>query len=120
LLGDNGNDDLEGGRDNDLLEGGAGRNDLSGKGGDDCLLLSGAANERASAGDGDDLIGNPDGNADDIFCGAGNDWVAADAEDRVAANCENVDRPSPLQATGATPLVEVTITTREGTIAMIP
>lgn len=113
LFGNDGNDDLEGGRDNDLLEGGAGRNDLSGKGGDDCLLLSGAANERASGGEGDDLIGNPDGNADDIFCGAGHDTVVADEEDRVAANCEDVIRSSPLQATGATPVVEVTITAPE-------
>jgi Ca2+-binding RTX toxin-like protein len=120
LLGDNGNDNLDGGRDNDLLEGGAGRNDLSGNGGDDCLLLSGAANERASGGDGDDLIGNPDGNGDDIFCGAGHDTVVADEEDRVAANCEDVIEPSPLQATGATPVVEVTITTAEGTITMTP
>jgi Ca2+-binding RTX toxin-like protein len=41
LQGDEGSDDLDGGRDNDLLRGGPGRNDLSGKGGDDCLELSG-------------------------------------------------------------------------------
>jgi Ca2+-binding RTX toxin-like protein len=126
LLGDNGNDDLDGGRDNDFLRGDAGRNDLSGNGGDDCLNLSGAANERASGGDGDDLIFADesffgfDSNGDDVFCGAGIDAVLADAEDRVAANCEDVLGQTSLQATGATPVVEVTITTEEGTITMTP
>jgi Ca2+-binding RTX toxin-like protein len=116
---DDGNDDLDGGRDNDFLSGDAGRNNLSGKGGDDCLNLRGDANERASGGDGDDLIFANDGNGDDIFCGAGIDSVAADAEDRVAADCEVVLRPPPLQAPGSTPVVEV-ITTEEGTITMTP
>jgi hypothetical protein len=89
LLGDEGNDDLDGGRDNDFLNGGFGRNDLSGKGGDDCLDLFGDANERASGGDGGDLIFANDGNGDDIFCGAGIDSVSHDAADRVAADCEN-------------------------------
>jgi Ca2+-binding RTX toxin-like protein len=120
LQGEDGNDDLDGGRDNDLLVGGTGRNVLSGNGGDDCLLLFGDENERASGGDGDDLIGNPDGNGDDVFCGAGHDTVNADVEDRVAANCEDVVRFSLLQATGSTPVVEVTITTPEGTITMTP
>jgi hypothetical protein len=122
LLGEDGNDDLDGGIDNDGLGGDAGRNDLSGSGGDDCLVLMGDANERASGGDGDDIIGGRDGNADDIFCGAGDDWVEADANDRVAANCEHVLRPSasPIQATGATPVVEVNITTPEGTTTMTP
>jgi hypothetical protein len=69
---------------------------------------------------GNDLIGSADGNRDDIFCGAGNDTVFADEEDRVAENCEVVVRDSPLQATGPTPAVEVTITTPEGTITMTP
>ena len=123
LLGNNGNDDLDGGIDNDYLSGAAGRNDLSGNGGDDCLNLSGDENERASAGDGDDLIFaddsyfGADSNADDIFCGAGIDTVLADAEDRVAADCEDVVGQTP-QATGSTPVGEVTITTPEGITTM--
>jgi Ca2+-binding RTX toxin-like protein len=122
LLGEDGNDDLDGGIDNDGLAGNAGRNDLSGNGGADCLVLEGDANERASGGAGDDLIGGRDGNADDIFCGAGDDWVEADADDRVAANCEHVLRPSPptIQVTGATPVFEANITTPEGTTTMTP
>ena len=120
MFGGDGNDDLDGGRDNDALLGDAGRNDLSGNGGDDCFLLSGDANERASGGDGDDIFFVADGNADDIFCGAGDDTVDADADDRVAADCEHVRRPPPLQAAGATPVAEVTITTPEGTITMTP
>jgi hypothetical protein len=129
LVGDNnlvgapgGNDDLDGGIDNDFLGGDAGRNDLSGSGGDDCLFLTGDANERASGGDGDDIIEAQDGNADDVICGAGDDWVEADANDRVAADCEHVLRPPPptIQATGATPVVEVNITTPEGTTTMTP
>jgi Ca2+-binding RTX toxin-like protein len=115
-----GNDDLDGGRDNDLLDGGGGRNDLSGNGGDDCLILEGDANERASGGDGDDIFVVNDGNADDVFCGAGIDSVLADANDRVAADCEHVIRRPLLQATGATPEAEVTITTPDGTIITAP
>jgi hypothetical protein len=127
LLGNDGNDDLDGGIDNDALSGDAGRNDLSGNGGDDCLLLSGDENERASGGDGDDIIFaddsffGADSNGDDVFCGAGIDAVLADAEDRVAANCEGVLEQTPLQATtGSTPVMEVTITTAERTITMTP
>jgi hypothetical protein len=90
---------------------GAGRNDLSGNGGGDCLVLEGDENERVSGGDGDDLVFAFDFNGDDIFCGSGNDTVRADAEDRVAANCEDVFTPSFLQAPGATPEAEVTIIT---------
>ena len=106
MLGDEGNDDLDGGRDNDFLNGGSALNDLSGKGGDDCLDLFGDANERASGGAGNDLIFAADGNGDDIFCGAGIDTVSVDArdpadpQDRVAADCENkVLQDSPLKAT---------------------
>src|SRR5215203_3759470 len=120
LFGNNGNDDLDGGIDNDFLAGDAGTNDHVGNGGDDCFSLSGDENERVSGGDGDDLIFAVDGNGDDIVCGAGIDTVSADAEDRVAADCEDVLRPTPLQATGSTPQVEVTITTAEGTITMTP
>jgi Ca2+-binding RTX toxin-like protein len=111
LHGDDGNDLLAAGRDNDYLVGGAGRNDLSGNGGGDCLILSGDENGRVSGGDGDDLVGAFDFNGDDIFCGAGNDTVRADAEDRVAADCEDVFIPSLLQAPGTTPEAEVTIIT---------
>jgi hypothetical protein len=100
------------------VAGGAGTNDLSGNGGGDCLDLTGDANERASAGDGDDIIFARDGNGDDIFCGAGDDTVDADEEDRVAADCELVIRPNPLQVAGSTPVGEVTITTPEGTTTM--
>src|SRR5829696_8069802 len=92
-----GNDDLDGGRDNDLLAGGGGRNDLSGNGGDDIFVVN-------------------DGNADAVFGGAGIDWVLADATDRVAADCEQ----PPQQATGSTPVVEMTITTPEGTTTTAP
>jgi Ca2+-binding RTX toxin-like protein len=113
VSGDEGNDRLTAGRDNDFLQGGAGRNDHSGNGGDDCFELTGAENERVSGGDGDDIVDVNDGNGDDIFCGAGHDTVLADAEDRVAADCEDVVRESPLQAPGATPEAEVSITAPE-------
>jgi Ca2+-binding RTX toxin-like protein len=120
LFGEDGNDLLSAGRDNDFLHGGSGRNDLSGNGGDDCLQLAGDANERASGGDGDDIVYVTDFNADDIFCGAGHDTVEADEEDRVATDCEDVLRPFALQALGATPEAEVTITTPDGTVTMTP
>lgn len=110
VRGFEGNDDLDGGRDNDYLDGGTGTNDLSGNGGDDCLVLRGDENERASGGDGDDIFDSIDVNGDDIFCGAGHDGVEADAEDRVAADCEDVLRPFAFQAPGSTPVMEGTIT----------
>jgi Ca2+-binding RTX toxin-like protein len=117
---DDGNDRLTGGSDPDLLGGGSDRNDLSGSGGGDCLSLGGDANEGASGGDGDDVIFARDGNGDLITCGAGIDAVFADAEDQVAADCETVIRPSSLQARGAPPETEVSITTPEGTITITP
>ena len=126
-MGQDGNDLLAGGIDNDWLQGGGGRNDrlgkddLSGNGGDDCLILGGAENERAGGGDGDDIIfADVRNGGDDIFCGAGIDTVEAHLKDRVAANCENVLRLSRPGATGATPEAEVTISTPEGTITMTP
>jgi Ca2+-binding RTX toxin-like protein len=109
--GGDGNDSLTAGRDNDYLVGGAGRNTLSGNGGGDCFALAGEANEQASGGDGNDIFSARDGNADDIFCGAGDDTVQADEEDRVAADCENEIPQTSLQAGGSTPEAEVTITT---------
>jgi hypothetical protein len=101
---DDGNDDLDGGRDNDFLAGGSDRNDLSGAGGDDCLILQGDENERASGGYGDDIIFaddfGADTNGDDIFCGAGIDAVRADAQDRVAAGCEVVVVETPPPGDG--------------------
>ncbi len=120
VRGAEGNDSLTAGRDNDYLDGGPGTNDLSGNGGDDCLILRGDENERASGGDGDDIFDSIDVNGDDIFCGAGHDTVEADAEDRVAADCEDVLRPFALQVPGATPEAEVTITTPAVTITMTP
>jgi Ca2+-binding RTX toxin-like protein len=114
MSGADGNDRLDGGRDNDLLQGKNGRNVLSGNGGGDCLVLEGDENERVSGGDGDDGVFTNDGNGDDVFCGAGNDMVRADVEDRVAADCEVVIRPSALQAPGATPEAEVSIITAPG------
>jgi hypothetical protein len=110
LFGGDGNDILTAGRDKDVMFGNAGRNTLSGNGGDDCFVLGGAENERASGGDGDDIIFAQDGNGDDIYCGAGIDTVLADAEDRVAADCADVFGQT-LQAGGSTPETEVTITT---------
>jgi hypothetical protein len=91
------NDRITGSRDDDSTEALGGRNDLSGNGGDDCLDLGGDAleNERVSRGDGDDLLFPGDLDGDDVFCGAGHDTVIADAENRVAADCEDVIRPSP-------------------------
>jgi Ca2+-binding RTX toxin-like protein len=116
LSGDDGNDLLAAGRDNDCLLGGAGRNDLSGNGGSDCLVVFGDENERVSGGDGDDIVMAWDANWDDIFCGAGHDTVSADAEDRVATDCEDVfsqSLPPGLQAPGTTPEAEVSITAPE-------
>jgi hypothetical protein len=45
-------------------------------------------------GGGDDQIGDPGpGALDDIRCGAGEDFVEASPGDRVADDCERVERP---------------------------
>ena len=64
-----------------------------------------------SGGDGDDLVFANDRTGDDIFCGAGDDTVFSDEEDRVAADCEDERPQTSLQAGGSAPEAEVTITT---------
>jgi Ca2+-binding RTX toxin-like protein len=72
--GGDGNDHLIGGSGPDLLFDGAGSDELEGRDGNDRLLVRGSFPDRA-------------------ICGNGVDAVVADAQDFVAADCENVDQP---------------------------
>ena len=111
VYGDSGADSLRGEGGRDRIYGGAGNDDLNGGGlafgADRADLVSGgpgadrvadSQNGRESAGDrllgggGNDRMDDRDGNRDFIDCGAGRDTVKADQRDRVARNCERVQR----------------------------
>ena len=90
----------------DLVEGGAGDDTLTGGFGDDTIV--GGPGRDQIAGDrmarcnewhcdvmdgfGNDTIDARDGNVDSVQCGPGIDTVKADPQDRVADDCEHVDR----------------------------
>lgn len=67
--------------------------------GPDTIQGSAATADQVDAGIGRDVVNVSDGNplrVDTVACGAGNDWVYADATDTVAADCEHVVRgPAP-------------------------
>jgi hypothetical protein len=85
LVSGGGPDVLQGGAGNDRLDGGPVADVLNGGGGNDIVL----------GGEGADTIKVRDGKQDTVNCGAGRDRVIADVKDRVAGNCERVDRPTP-------------------------
>ena len=67
-----------------LLDTAGGPDQVDGLGGPDSIF----------AGSGDDAVESRDGVADRISCGEGNDSLAADAEDDVHGDCEDVHRTS--------------------------
>jgi hypothetical protein len=94
-VGGNGSDDVVGDSGNDLVDGGRGSDDITGDGGTD-LLIDGpfreTAVDRLSGGDGDDvfLVYNRPATRDVVTCGGGFDRVAADTKDVVSDDCERV------------------------------
>ena len=91
LAGEGGRDRVSGNSGNDRLSGGPGPDRLFGGSGRD-LLRAGGGNNRLFGGGGNDGIRARNDRVDRIRCGAGNDRVVADRNDRVAANCERVLR----------------------------
>jgi Ca2+-binding RTX toxin-like protein len=82
-----GDDRVEGGMGNDTLKGGPGRDQVFGDAtGDLCGYYY------CKIPFGNDVIDTRDGEQDTVDCGAGEDRLAADAIDVVAANCEQVDK----------------------------
>jgi Ca2+-binding RTX toxin-like protein len=110
LIGNGGNDDLNGADGSEKLDGGPGDDHLDGGFGDD-VITGGPGRDRISGdlagGDcgplwckypyGNDVINAQDGEIDSILCGFGTDVVNADAADVVDKDCETVNRA------GATP-----------------
>jgi RTX calcium-binding nonapeptide repeat (4 copies)/PA domain len=92
LSGNAGRDRLFGGAGNDRLFGGAGNDALSGGAGPD-RLRGGAGKNRYSGGAGNDRVFARNRKVDRIRCGRGRDRVRADANDRVARDCERIRRP---------------------------
>jgi hypothetical protein len=100
--GNQGADTLEGGDDHDRLLGGTGDDTLSGGEGNDILrggpgddtLTGGTGRDILRGGWGDDRLLAADGQRDWLVCGPGDDTYAADAQDRVAPDCETVIAPS--------------------------
>ncbi|MBD0329806.1 MAG: hypothetical protein ICV64_06860 [Thermoleophilia bacterium] len=106
LVGGPGADYLSGGTRHDRLYGGPGNDILDGWEGSD-LLVGGAGHDYivavdprgrrwtdgVLAGPGNDVVHARDRARDDIRCGPGRDHVVADRIDRVARDCERVERP---------------------------
>ena len=93
IYGESGNDRINGGgfafgKDRaDSIYGGSGADTLT-----DSQNGKEFAGDRFSGGAGNDQIDDRDGNRDLIDCGAGRDSVIADSRDKVAGNCERVQR----------------------------
>lgn len=104
LSGDQGADVIDGGDGDDDIRGGDGEDTLAGGAGND-KLQAGAGADTVDGGEGDDELLTPDGVADRLSCGGGNDSVRGDTVDDVAADCEAVERafvaPPPDSGGGA-------------------
>ena len=87
---------------NDILRGTAAADRINGKGGDDRILgragadilTGGSGADYVDGGQGADRLLLRDGMRDTAVCRAGRDTVLADQEDKVRADCENVQRPA--------------------------
>jgi len=75
----------------DVLRGAGGDDTLDGRDAGD-LLVGGRGRDLLLAGRGDDTIEAADGARDVVRCGLGRDRVRADRADRVARDCETIDR----------------------------
>jgi Ca2+-binding RTX toxin-like protein len=121
LIGNGGDDDLNGADGAEKLDGGPGNDHLDGGFGDD-TIVGGPGQDKISGdlagGDcgpfwckypyGNDTIYAQDGEIDAILCGAGTDTVYADAADVVDKNCENVTRSGAAAAGTPTPAGKAT------------
>jgi Ca2+-binding RTX toxin-like protein len=96
LNGGAGNDTIVGSPNADTIVAGPGNDIVDGGAGDDWLDVTRPSQTAPNGSDvfrggaGNDLISASDGNADQIFCGDGNDAVDVDALDVAAADCETV------------------------------
>jgi Ca2+-binding RTX toxin-like protein len=101
LAGDAHGDTLNGGAGNDQLTAGFGNDTIVGGPGQDIIQADrpGRCNELhcdlPGGALGDDTIDVRDGEVDTVNCGIGNDKVTADANDSIAADCEQVDKGGP-------------------------
>jgi Ca2+-binding RTX toxin-like protein len=124
LIGNGGDDDLNGADGPEKLDGGPGNDHLDGGFGDD-TIVGGPGQDKISgdlaAGDcgplwckypyGNDTIYAQDGEVDSILCGFGTDTVYADAADVVDRDCENVTRAGAAAAGTSTSGSKATATT---------
>jgi hypothetical protein len=116
LIGNGGDDDLNGADGPEKLDGGPGNDHLDGGFGDD-TIVGGPGQDKISGdlagGDcgplwckypyGNDTIYAQDGEVDSILCGFGTDTVYADAADVVDKDCESVARAGAAAAGTPTP-----------------
>jgi hypothetical protein len=94
ILGTNGPDVLRGSARSDKLYGKGGHDRLFGLDGND-LLVGGPGRDFLEGAAGHDRLLARDDERDLVRCGSGNDRAVVDRKDRVVANCESVDRPTP-------------------------
>jgi hypothetical protein len=91
IFGRGGRDRLDGASGPDYLDGGGDNDAIDGDGGDD-RLVGGGGRDRLVGGRGWDRIDARDRARDLVSCGRGRDGVVADRLDRVARDCEVVER----------------------------
>jgi acid phosphatase type 7 len=94
VMGTNGPDVLRGSDRSDKLYGKSGNDRLFGLNGND-LLVGGPGRDLLEGAAGNDRLLTRDGAQDIVRCGSGRDHAVVDERDRVASNCESVDRPAP-------------------------
>jgi Tol biopolymer transport system component len=100
LNGGPGDDRIGGGFDSDRVLAGKGDDAVFADGGIDLLfggegsdrLFGGAGRDLLRGGSGDDVLGAVDGYRDRVSCGPGEDVARLDSLDRVASDCEEVQR----------------------------
>jgi hypothetical protein len=86
-------DDVDGGSGPDVLVGNVLSNALFGEDGND-TIDGGPGPDLLDGGGGDDTLQARDGAVDQVSCGTGTDTTVVDANDSVASDCENVQRPA--------------------------
>lgn len=127
LIGNGGDDDLNGADGPEKLDGGPGNDHLDGGFGDDTII--GGPDQDKISGDlaggdcgpfwckypyGNDTIYAQDGEIDAIACGAGTDTVYADAADVVDKSCESVTRAGAAATGTPAPGVKTKTTNNTG------
>lgn len=117
-------DEIDGGTGADSITAGFGDDTVTGGAGPDVILSDGGTvycgYYTCESPYGNDRVLVRDGEVDSVDCGVGQDYVQADADDVVAANCETVERPGGKPATSTTTTTTTTTVAAPGAKGAVP